>query len=198
VTDESSLERFRTLLRIPTISRSDESHTQWHEFQRFLDVLPTLYPRLHAELSLEIVDGYSMLYRWAGLTTADPTVLMAHYDVVAASDEGWRHPPFAAELVESASGAEVWARGTLDDKGALVAVLEAVEAMVIEGHQPEHDIYLCFGHNEETMGSGARSIVELFEERNIRPALVLDEGGAVVEGIFPGVTVPAAVVGVCN
>ena len=196
MTDESSLERFRTLLRIPTISRSDESQTDWTQFQRFVDALPVLYPHLHDALHLELVDGYSMVYRWSGTTSADPTVLMAHYDVVAAGDEGWRHPPFAAELVKSASGDEIWGRGTLDDKGALVAIMEAVEAAVLDGYTPAKDVYLCFGHNEETAGSGARRIVDLLEGRKIRPGLVLDEGGAVVEDIFPGVSAPAAVVGV--
>jgi carboxypeptidase PM20D1 len=196
VTDESALERFRTLLRIPTISRANESTTDWTHFQRFVDALPQLYPALHSTLTRELVDGYSMVYRWSGTSDDEPAVLMAHYDVVAAGDDGWQHPPFGAELVEKPSGTEIWGRGTLDDKGALVAILEAVEAMVLEGHRPQRDVYLCFGHNEETAGSGARRIVDLLEERGIRPGFVLDEGGAVVERIFPGVSAPSAVVGV--
>jgi carboxypeptidase PM20D1 len=121
---------------------------------------------------------------------------MAHYDVVPATDEGWQHPPFGAEVTGEGDARVLWSRGTLDDKGALVAILEAVEALVLDGFTPANDVYLSFGHDEETVGSGAQAIVAALKERGVRPALIVDEGGAVVEGIFPGVTKPIAVVGV--
>ncbi|WP_285113526.1 M20/M25/M40 family metallo-hydrolase [Leifsonia sp. fls2-241-R2A-40a] len=190
-----ALERFRTLLRIPTMSRNDVAATEWTVFERFLDALPALYPALHAALEQER-HGYSLLYRWRGRTDAAPTVLMAHYDVVPATDEGWTHPPFAAELTGAGEQQLLWARGAIDDKGALVAILEAVEALVLAGFQPGNDVYLSFGHDEETVGSGAQAIAAVLADRGVRPALVLDEGGAVVERIFPGVSKPIAVVGV--
>jgi len=191
------LDRFRALLRIPTISRLDESEVDWSEFDRFVRTVEELYPAVHAHLTREIVAGHSLLYRWPGSSYADPALLMAHYDVVAATDERWDHPPFGADLVGEESGnPEVWARGALDDKGALVSILEAVEASLVRGFSPARDIYLSFGHNEETTGTGASAIAALFAERGIHPAVVLDEGGAVVEGIFPGVDRPIAVVGV--
>jgi carboxypeptidase PM20D1 len=116
--------------------------------------------------------------------------------VVPATNERWEHQPFDADLVGEGDDQELWGRGTLDDKGALVSILEAVEASLERGVTPHNDIYLSFGHNEETSGSGTIAIVALLESRGIRPAFVLDEGGAVVEGIFPGVTKPIAVVGV--
>ncbi|MDQ1571060.1 MAG: carboxypeptidase [Actinomycetota bacterium] len=178
------------------MSRLDESRIEWEHFDRFVAELPELYPGLHAVLDRELVAGHSMLYRWPGASSAAPTVLMAHYDVVPATDERWDHPPFAAELTGDGDEQLLWSRGTLDDKGALVCILEAVSAAVADGFTPANDVYLSFGHNEETTGSGARAIVSLFESRGIRPALVVDEGGAIVDGIFPGVTKPIAVVGV--
>src|SRR5690554_4099174 len=139
-----------------------------------------------------------MLYRWAGREEGAPSVLMAHYDVVAASDEGWRHPPFSGEIVEEGGQRLIWGRGTLDDKGSMVAILEAVEGALAERFRPLHDIYLCFGHNEETADDEAARVVDLLESRGVRPRLVSDEGGAVVEGIFPGVDDPIAVVGVAE
>lgn len=192
---ERALDRFRELLRIPTISRNDVAETDWEAFDRFIATLPGLYPALHAALERE-QHGHSLLYRWRGTGDGAPTVLMAHYDVVPATDEGWQHPPFAAELTGSDAERLLWARGTLDDKGSAVAILEAVEALVGAGFTPTNDVYLSFGHDEETVGSGARGIVDVLRERGIRPALVLDEGGAVVERIFPGVSEPIAVVGV--
>ncbi|MDQ1552617.1 MAG: carboxypeptidase, partial [Actinomycetota bacterium] len=190
------VERFRALLRIPTISRLDTEKVDWQQFERFVTLLSELYPGVHNSLTREIVAGHSLLYRWPGASVDAPTVLLAHYDVVAASDERWEHPPFAAELVGEGDATELWARGALDDKGAVVSILEAVERCVAEGLVPANDIYLSFGHDEETVGSGAQAIVALLESRGIRPALVVDEGGAVVEDIFPGVSGQLAVVGV--
>jgi carboxypeptidase PM20D1 len=194
----SSIERFRALLRIPTISRLDESAIEWEHFDRFISELPELYPALHGVLERELVAGRSMLYRWPGASAASPSVLMAHYDVVPATDEGWEQPPFGAELTGDGEEQLLWARGALDDKGALVSILEAVESRVAAGFVPADDIYLSFGHNEETTGEGATAIVELLAARGISPALVIDEGGAVVEGIFPGVADPIAVIGVAE
>ncbi len=192
------LDRFRELLRIPTVSHADESLVDWARFDEFIAAVQRLYPLVHESLEREIVAGHSLLYRWRGAETGDPLVLMAHYDVVPVVESEWRHPPFAAEIVGEGRDAELHARGAIDDKGSLVAILEAVEALLADGLTPRRDVWLSFGHNEETAGGGARAIVETLRERGIRPALVLDEGGAVVDGVIPGVTVPTAMVGVAE
>lgn len=199
-TEESALERFRTLLRIPTMSRNAVEETDWAAFDAFVAALPGLYPRVHAALDLERHGdhGHALLYRWRGRADDAPIVLLAHYDVVPATSDGWEHPPFAAELTGHGADRVLWSRGTLDDKGAVVAILEAVEGLLAEGFTPGQDVYLSFGNDEETVGSGARAIVESLRERGVRPALVIDEGGAVVQGLFPGVRRPVAVVGVAE
>lgn len=197
--DERALDRFRALLRIPTMSRNDVDETDWAAFDDFVEALAGLYPLAHAALALErhSQGGHALLYRWPGRVTGTaPTVLLAHYDVVPATEEGWEHPPFAAEMTGDGDGRLLWGRGALDDKGAVVAILEAVEGLLADGFIPEHDVYLSFGHDEETVGSGAQSIVSSLRDRGVRPAIVVDEGGAVIEGIFPGVRKPIAVVGV--
>ena len=193
---DEAVERFRVLLRIPTISKADDSQLDRAPFDGFTAKLAELYPATHAALERETIAGHSLLYRWRGRGDGAPTVLMAHYDVVPATTDGWEHPPFAAEETGTGSDRTLWGRGTLDDKGALVAIMEAVERHIAAGFVPAQDVYLSFGHNEETFGTGAQAIVAALRERGIRPALVLDEGGAIVEGIFPGVTRPIAVVGV--
>jgi carboxypeptidase PM20D1 len=198
MTAQSPIERFQTLLRIPTISHTDESLTDWSQFDAFIQTVTELYPRVHAVLDREIVGGHTLLYRWKGAATAAPSVLMAHYDVVPATDEGWVHPPFAAQIIGEGEERVLWGRGTLDDKGALVCILEAVEAQLASGFAPQNDIYLSFGHNEETAGDGAVAAVNTLKARGIRPAFVSDEGGAIVEGVFPGVDAPIAVIGVAE
>lgn len=194
--EEPALGRFRELIRIPTISRPDESEMYFAEFDRFIDTIARLYPLVHERLEMERVAGHSLLFRWRGASSEVSSVLMAHYDVVAATDEGWEHPPFEATVTGEGDERILWGRGTLDDKGALTCVLEAVESLLAEGFTPAGDVYLSFGHNEETAGNGAVEAVELLRSRGVRPGFVLDEGGAVVEGVFPGVDAPIAVVGV--
>lgn len=196
MSSDAAVARLQTLLRIPTISRTDVAEVDWNQFDRFIATLQELYPLVHQRLNREVVAGHSLLFRWTGRSAAEPALLMAHYDVVAATDEGWTHPPFAAELTGEGEDQLIWGRGTLDDKAAVAGILEAVESQLRAGLVPAHDVYLAFGHDEETAGSGAMAIADLFESRGIRPALVLDEGGAIVEDVFPGVTAPVAVVGV--
>lgn len=213
--DARAIERLRTLVRIPTMSRPTSGpgpRADRDTFEQFIAELPVLYPRVHEVLHRERHGTdpgadvpYSLLYRWPGSDptgASTPTVLMAHYDVVpvgdAAGDEavGWLHPPFSAEVLEHDGEHVVWGRGTIDDKGSLVAVLEAVDRLLAAGFTPRHDVLLVFGHDEEVAGTGAQAIVAALRERGIRPSLVVDEGGAIVRDVFPGLDEPAALIGV--
>jgi carboxypeptidase PM20D1 len=193
---DAAVARLQTLLRIPTISREDETQVEWDQFDRFIRAVHELYPLVHRRLDRELVDGHTLLFHWKGRSSTEPSVLMAHYDVVAATDYGWKHPPFAGELSGKGDDQLIWGRGTLDNKGAMTSILEAVESQLEAKLVPAQDIWLVFSHNEETTSSGAAAVVDLMESRGIRPTLVLDEGGAIVENVFPGVTAPVAVVGV--
>lgn len=196
--DTAAIERFRELLRIPTVSATDESQVDAATFAAFRAAIARLYPRVHGTLERDVVADHSLLLRWPGRTAADPLVLMAHYDVVPVVAAEWAHDPFAADLVGAGDAATIHARGAIDDKGALVAILEAVEGMLAEGFVPESDIYLAFGHDEEVAGRGAPAIVALLRSRGVRPGLVLDEGGAVVSGALPGVEAETAMIGVAE
>lgn len=197
------LERFRALLRIPTVSRADAAQTDAAAFAEFRDTLARLYPRTHAALErVPLGEGAAepatLLLRWPGRAADEPLVLMAHQDVVPVVADEWAHPPFAATIVPGPDGDEIHARGALDDKAALAAILEAVEGLLTEGVVPARDVWLLFGHDEETHGSGARAAVAELRRRGVSPGLVLDEGGAVVDGVLPGLRAPAAMIGVAE
>ncbi|SDQ98912.1 M20/M25/M40 family metallo-hydrolase [Microbacterium sp. cf332] len=196
--DTAAVERFRELLRIPTVSHVDPSQTDAAAFASFREALPRLYPALHEALEWETVGEHALLYRWRGAEAREPLVLMAHYDVVPVVAGEWAHPPFAATITGEGADATIHARGAIDDKGALAAILEAVETLVGDGWSPTRDVYLAFGHDEEVAGTGAPAIVDVLRTRGVRPVLVLDEGGAVVSGAVPGVDVETAMIGVAE
>lgn len=188
-------EHLSTLIQIPTVSALIED-TGPEPFERLIATLRQLYPRLHSALTCERVTDLGLLYRWAGsdATLANrPLVLMAHFDVVPVDPaDPWTYPPFDGVIADG----KVYGRGALDDKGALVVLFEAVEALVAEGFQPRRDVYLSVGGNEETYGDAAAQIARTVQERGLVPWLVLDEGGAVVDAPLPFVHVTSAMVGV--
>jgi carboxypeptidase PM20D1 len=190
-----ALERFRELLRFPTYSHDGASGVA-EASAGFQAALERSFPLVHERLERELVAGRSLLFRWPGADAAAASVLMAHQDVVTVDDaDRWTHPPFDAALVGEGEEAAVWARGALDDKAALAAILEAVESRLAAGFTPRGDVYLAFGHDEESGGTGADAIVTLLADRGVRPWLVIDEGGAVMDALLPGLG-PTAVVGV--
>jgi carboxypeptidase PM20D1 len=183
--------KLQALVRIPTVSNRDPALVDRAVFEAFLAELREQFPLLHERLELTVVHDYGLLFRWRGRSGADPVVLVAHFDVVPVED-GWRHPPFSGSLVDGA----VWGRGTLDDKGPLVAICEAVETLLERGVVPARDVWLSFGCDEEVAGAAARQAVDELGRRGVRPWFVLDEGGAVAGGALPGLRVPLGVVGV--
>lgn len=191
--DERAVERFAALIRVPTVSKADPSETDWSAFSTFRDVLAEQYPLVHAHLTRELVAEHSLLYHWAGTDPAlPPVVLMAHQDVVDPGQvAAWDHAPFGATRV----GDELHGRGTIDDKGSLAGILEAIDRLLASGFTPQRDVLLVFGHDEETHGTGARAIAAVLAERGVAPVLVLDEGGAIVENILPGTSGRLAVIG---
>lgn len=185
--------KLQALVRIPTVSYPDWSEVDVAAFDRFLEELAVQFPLVHERLELTRVDTHGLLFRWAGRSTERPVVLMAHLDVVPVDgDATWRHPAFGAEIHDGA----IWGRGTLDDKGELVAICEAVETLLEQDFTPAQDVWLSFGCNEEVSGGAAQAAVEELSRRGVRPWFVLDEGGAIAGEAFPGITPPIGVVGV--
>lgn len=178
------LTRLQALIRIPTVSDADPS-----VFDHLLATMRELYPRVHA-LETVRIGRQGVLIHWPGASSVRPVVLMAHLDVVPAVGE-WSVPPFSAEVVDG----QVWGRGTLDDKGSVAAICEAVESAISDGVVPAQDVWLHFGCDEEVSGESAPAAAAELTRRGVRPWFVLDEGGAVAEQAFPGVSAPIAVVG---
>src|SRR5256884_3438411 len=192
-------QRLAGALRFKTISYQDSSQFDAREFDAFQRYLRATFPRLHAALKLEQVNGYGLLYEWTGSDpNRQPIVLLAHQDVVPVelgTESRWTEPPFEGRI----AGGYVWGRGALDDKGSLVGILEAVEHLVAVGTKPRRTVFLAFGYDEEVGGRrGAAHIADLLASRNVHPELVLDEGGALATGLVTGISAPVALVGIAE
>ncbi|GAA1776036.1 M20 family peptidase [Nocardioides hankookensis] len=190
---DPAVAKLQALVRIPTVSNRDPDLIDVAAFDEFVAELARQFPLLHESLELTRVDTHGLLFHWAGDSAERSVVLMAHLDVVPVEEDApWQHPPFGAEIHDGS----IWGRGTLDDKGELVAICVAVEALLEQGFTPAQDVWLSFGCNEEVSGTSAVLAVEELTRRGVRPWFVIDEGGAIAAEAFPGVAVPVGVVGV--
>ncbi len=166
----------------------------WFDLRAYLQ---TRYPAIFAASSLELVAGHAMLMTWTGSDPAlPPVILMAHQDVVPinpGTEADWSHGPFGGVVADG----YIWGRGAMDDKGSLIAILEAGDALAKSGWTPKRTIIFLFGHDEEVSGKGAEQVFALLKSRNVTPALVLDEGYAVLDN-YPLTGKPAALIGVAE
>ena len=173
---EECVRALAALVRCKTVSYEDPSLEDDAEFDKLIALLPELYPHVWASCPLTRFPDRGLLFRWEGRTPGEPSVLMAHYDVVPVEEANWDKPAFDA-LIEDGV---MWGRGTLDTKVTFNGILSGAENLIRQGFQPEHDIYFAFSGGEEVNGPGAENIVRYFAEQGVELKLVLDEGGAVV------------------
>ena len=191
---EAAIHGLQQLLRCKTVSYHDASLEDEAEFTKLVELLPTLYPTVHRTCRLTKLPGRALLYRWEGKIATEPAVMMSHYDVVPVEESAWQKPPFSGVIEDGI----LWGRGALDTKVTMNAALSAAEHLIGTGFVPEHDVYFAFSGGEEVNGDGALHIVNYFKEQGITPGIVLDEGGAVVEKVFPGVKEPCALIGIAE
>lgn len=186
-------------VRCETISRKDSDSADLSAFRELRRVLESLYPRVHATLEREIISDASLLYTWRGTNLElRPVLFAAHLDVVPADPgtlDQWEHPPFSGII----AGDYVWGRGTQDDKGSVIGLLEAAELLLRSDFRPERTLYFAFGQDEEIGGDkGAVKIAATLAERGEELEAVLDEGSGVTQGVIPGVESPVALIGIAE
>ena len=179
-------------IQFKTVSNQDPALFDASQFAGLQAFLTQRFPRVHRTLTREVFNDYSLLYSWDGRGAGKPIVLLAHLDVVpieGGTESNWTYPPFSGAIADG----YIWGRGTLDDKGSAMAILEAVEFLLGSGFQPSRSVYIAFGHDEEVMGrQGAGAMSARLRERGVRAEFVLDEGGSILEGLVPGVAAPVA------
>lgn len=183
-------------VRFQTISNQDASQNQRGEWGRLHTWLAATYPKAHAAMQREMLDQ-TLVYTWPGSDpAAQPIIVMAHQDVVPVTpgtEQDWKYQPFAGTIAEGA----VWGRGTIDDKGSLVALFEAMEALAAQDFKPKRTIYLVSGHDEEVGGTGAAAAAKLLASRKVKALFTIDEGGIITTDT-PIIQQPAMMIGVAE
>ncbi|KAI4578605.1 hypothetical protein MJG53_020859 [Ovis ammon polii x Ovis aries] len=174
-------EALKGAIQIPTVSFSPKelNTTALAEFGEYIrKVFPTVF---HTSfIRHEVVGNYSHLFTIKGSDLSmQPYMLLAHIDVVPAPDKGWDVPPF--------SGLErdgfIYGRGTLDNKNSLMAILQALELLLIRNYIPRRSFFIALGHDEEVSGiNGAQKISALLQARGVQLAFVVDEGSFILDG----------------
>ncbi|XP_064129365.1 N-fatty-acyl-amino acid synthase/hydrolase PM20D1 [Loxodonta africana] len=190
-------EALKGAIQIPTVSFTSEDYntTALAEFGEYIyKVFPTVFST--SFIQHEVVGGYSHLFTVQGSDPSlQPYLLLAHIDVVPAPAEGWKVPPF--------SGLEhdgfIWGRGTLDNKNSVMAILQALELLLIRDYIPQRPFFIALGHDEEVSGkNGARKISTLLQARGVQLAFVVDEGSFILDGFIPNVKKPFAQIAVAE
>ena len=168
-------------VRFQTVSHQDAAEDQPAEWDKLHAWLQVSYPDAHRVMTREVVADHALVYTWKGTDPSlAPVVLMAHQDVVPVTpgtEGAWTHPPFDGVVADGA----VWGRGSIDDKGSLVTLFEALDGLAKAGFTPRRTVIIVSGHDEEVRGVGARAAAALLKSRGIKAQFVLDEGMAVIE-----------------
>jgi len=189
-------EHLSSVIKIQTISHEDAKEDVVENFVTMQALLAKTYPLTHKNLQKELVDGHTMIFTWEGKEPSlNPVVFMAHQDVVPADEhtlDQWTYPPFSGKIADGF----IWGRGTMDIKCQMISVFESVEALLAAKFKPDRTIILTFSHNEEVLGTGAMAVVKHLKEKGVRVEAVIDEGGAVYDGIIPGVKGYVATIGI--
>lgn len=90
-------------------------------------------------------DGYAGHVDFKG--SGDETLgVLGHLDVVPAIADEWKYPPYEAVIADG----KLYGRGTMDDKGPMIACLFAIKALKDAGFRPTKTIRLIFGCDEES------------------------------------------------
>jgi carboxypeptidase PM20D1 len=198
--DEATIARhLGDAVKFRTVSHEKAEEFEAQEFSGFIGWVEQTYPEANQAMERVLLGDYTMLYRWPGTDPAlQPILLTAHYDVVPVipgTEDRWTHAPYAGDVADGI----VWGRGTLDDKSAVVAQLEAATVLLKTGFRPARTVYFSFGHDEEIGGrNGATNVAKYLAAKNVRLAWSLDEGSFVFDGLLPGVKPLTAAVNVAE
>lgn len=191
---DSAVRHLSEAVRINTTSYMDTAKIDYPAFDELHRKLQEWYPAIMKQGEYKEID-YSILIRIQGSDSSlKPALFMAHQDVVPVvqgTEKDWLHGPFSGDIADG----YIWGRGTLDIKNMLIAELESMEYLLAHGRKLRRTVYLAFGQDEETVGTGAIQIARYLKEQKVELEYVLDEGGRVGSGDAFGADIAVGSIG---
>ena len=186
---QPELERLSKVVQMKTVSHQDPSNMDAAPFHDFEAAVRDFYPRTFSELEVTMISEHSFLLKWQGSDqNLKPVLVDAHYDVVPVepgTEDDWNFEPYSGAV----ENGYVLGRGTIDMKSPAMATFEAIEKLLIAGHQPTRTLYYSLGHDEELGGrNGAAKIAEHLKEQGVTFEYMLGEGGIALDShpLLPG------------
>ncbi|XP_063469723.1 N-fatty-acyl-amino acid synthase/hydrolase PM20D1 isoform X2 [Symphalangus syndactylus] len=201
-------EALKGAIQIPTVTFSSEKSntTALAEFGKYIHkVFPTVVST--SFIQHEVVEEYSHLFTIQGSDPSlQPYLLMAHFDVVPAPEEGWEVPPFSALERDGV----IYGRGTLDDKNSVMVVnvlflhisfpvpFESVlfQENLSHPHPISPDNRQLNVSDTLSSGTGAQKISALLQSRGVQLAFIVDKGGFILDDFIPNFKKPIALIAV--
>lgn len=154
-----------------------------------LQLLRSSYPMVFSKLQEKTFSNQALLLETQGGSLSGPLVLLAHLDA----------PPCPAE-----TDAESGAMRVPLSRAHLIALLEALEALLYDSFVPSGDLILCISMDSLSEAKGMQEIADYLHRRSVHPCFVLDWGGYVSAESFKtflrkttlGTQPPIALVGI--
>jgi len=157
-------------LRIPTV---DGDTTGLAKFSEFRDYLQKSYPVVFKTMEYKLIGDGAIVLIWRGKDSSLPPMMFnAHYDVVPPGNWADAFNPIVAN-------GRITARGSIDMKSTLFALMNAANNLIASGFQPTRDVIFAFTNNEETSTDASATITKYLKSRGIVPDALFDENGMI-------------------
>lgn len=156
---DNSVEEYFSILkrwvRIPSVAVKSGSETE--PFGHEVALMKAEAEKTLRDMSIRVLETGPLVTEAVIGDSGEDIAVMGHLDVVPAG-EGWHYPPFDC----TEHNGRIYGRGTVDDKGAALAVIFALRALRMLGLPWKNRVRLVFGYDEEA--SDIRDMYEYFKK----------------------------------
>ena len=179
------LEDLKGWLRIPSISTLPE-HAG--DIQRAAEYAADQLRRIGIE-QVQVIptQGHPLVYaEWLNAPGKPTLLIYGHYDVQPVDPLNlWESPPFEPTV----RGDNIYARGAADDKGQMMLVFKALEALMTVNGQLPINVRVLIEGEEEAGGESIEQYVKTYPER------LKSDAALIVDTHMPSQQTPALIYG---
>ena len=136
---------------------------------RVTALLGERYPMVFARTEQKTFKNGAVLLEMAGANITDPLVFVSHMDSLHCKE------PIVTTVAPMTVPLQ---------RAHVVALLEALDALLQSGYQPGGELFLALSMDGLSGGEGARAMAEYLGKRKVSPCFVLDHGGYATNAAF--------------